>query len=447
MTAPGAALETWTRDLAVRVAGANHSRRLYGAKGQAWQRTLHGVVEALQGVFDEGVHEITVALLADGLAVQGVPVADPPSAVLRFVGQLKARDVEIVSLSPGVDGADLEALFTYLGGAAADVAGVKADTWLSERGVDRIRIRHLRLVAGEGVESFRDVYFRGRRVLQQQFAKAKAEGGVQTGAIAELARALVEVVLGSEAPLATLLALKDRDDFLMVHAVNVASLVAAQAHTLGLDEDDVQGMVSAALTHDIGKMRVPEAVLRPGGALSADARAALAKHTLEGARLLQEGFSRAALGPVVARFHHDPPLPGTPGLLAIELCRIADVFDGVRSLRPFDAPAGMAGALGFMARRMGARFNPYLLARFARLCGVGPAGARGWLSTGEIVQVLEPHPELAFHPRVRVLDAGEGTLPPGAERDLRDDFAGARFVPKLERAFRDLRPDHVDDLG
>lgn len=442
--APGARAEK----LAIRVAGANHSRRLYGSKGAAWDRTLEALEAELSAFFEGGDHEVTLALLGDGLAVQGVPVEDPPSAVLRFVGQLKARDVEIVGFTPGVSAADLEALFAYLGGDAADVAAVEGEAWLEERGVEHVRIKHLRLGEVGGAQSFREVYFRSKRVLERQFARAAEDQEVSQGAISELARALVDVVVAGETPLATLLAMKDRDDFAMVHAVNVATLVAAQASTLGLDEADMRPLVNAALTHDIGKTRVPDGVTRPGGRLGDRERALLQRHTIEGARLLADTEGPARLSPIVARFHHERRPPGDPGLLAVELCRLADVFDGVRSLRPFDDPASMRGALAFMARRMGPRFNPYLLSRFARLAGVGARGETGWLSSGEVARVLEPHPELAFHPKVEVIDRGEGALAAGTQLDLHDRLAeGPRYVPKLPKLFRDLEAQAVDDLG
>ena len=71
--------EAQARDLALRVAGANHSRRLYGSRGSAWMRTLESLEGRLAEFFTAGASEVTLALLADGLAVQGVPLADPPA--------------------------------------------------------------------------------------------------------------------------------------------------------------------------------------------------------------------------------------------------------------------------------------------------------------------------------------------------------------------------------
>lgn len=443
--------ETDVRDFAVRLAGANHSRRLYGMKGQAWERTLNALGAELDRFFETGgAGEVTVALLSDGLAVQGIPISDPPSSVLRFVGHLKQRDVEIISFRRGISVSELETLLAFLGADSADVAAVKADTWLRERGVEHINIKHLRLMRGEGVESFRDVYWRGKRVLKRQFERAAQEGDINVAAVGELARSLMEVILESDAPVATLLALQDRDDFSLVHSVNVATLAGSQASTLQLTESEVQEIVVASLMHDIGKTKVPDAILSYGRPLPPKEKAILDRHTIEGARLLMDVPGSSPLAAVVALHHHGVAPPGTPGLAANEICKIGDAFDSIRTLRPFDDAASMRGAVAYMARKMGERFNPYLMERFAKMVGIGQRDEHVWLTTGEVAVILEPHPELAFHPVVEVVDTRRGRLAPGAQRDLAERVGqgnARRAVPAIPKHISNLTPEEVDALG
>lgn len=442
------------RDFAMRIAGAYHSRRLYGMRGSGWARTLANLEEALAGHLDPAAgsaSELTIALLGDGgLAALGVPLVDPPSSVVRFMGQLKERDVEIISFRPGVCGAELETLMTFLSSDVADVAAVKADHWLKERGVEHISIKHLKLMKGSGVESFRDVYRRGKRVLSREFSRAAQQGVVNMGAVSELARGLLEVILDADAPLATLQALKDRDDCTMVHSVNVATIAGAQASSLGLPEDEVQKIVVAALMHDIGKTKVPESILNKGGPLTPQERQALQRHAAEGARLLFETQGAGQLAAVVAMEHHQELAGGDVGLAATEICRIADVFDSIRTARPFEEAELMAGAAAFMINRMRDRFNPLLLSRFATIAGVCQAGERAWLSTGEEVQVVEPHPEHGLHAAVRVVQTNKGALPPGELLDLRRMIREANaplLVPPIPSHFQGLTLQEIDDLG
>lgn len=439
------------RDFALRLAGANHSRRLYGMKGVMWERALEAVVNDLERLFDEtGQPELTVGLLGEGLAVLGVPIADAPTSVLRFIGNLKARDVEIISFKQGTTVAEVETLLSFLGADAADVAAVKADTWMRERGVDHISIKHLKLMRGTGLETFRDVYWRGRRVLQREFSRARTSGAVNVAAISELARSLMEVLLEGDAPIATLLALQDRADFAMVHSVNVATLAGSQASTLGLPEDEVQNVVVAGLMHDIGKTRVPEAILNKAGRLSETEEAMMARHTVEGARLLMETQGASPLASVVALEHHRMPRKDDASLAATELVKLADVFDSIRSLRPFDDESSMRGAVAYMVRRMPERFNAYLLERFGKLVGLCPAGEHAWLSTSEIVRIVEPHEELALHPVVEILDKREGGYSRGERVDMArfaDDPTAPRLIPVVPATFSDLEVWEIDCLG
>ncbi len=435
------------RDLAIRIAGANHSRRLYGTSGRAWRRTLDSLHAALVAYFDEeGQREVTIGLLGDGLAVLGVPIHNPPSSVARFIGKLTERDVEIVVVRPGVTPAELETLLSYFGAESADVAAVRADVWLRERGVERITVKHLRLLSGDTAESFRDVYFRGKRVLQREFTKASEQGVVSSAAITDLAKSLMDVILGADAPVATLLALRDRDDFALVHSVNVATLAGSQAGALDLPEEAVENIISAALMHDIGKTKVLEAILTKGAPLTEAERRTLARHTMEGARILLETPGTSTLAAVVALRHHTSRPPDEPGLCAVELCKLADVFDVIRSLRPFDDVESMRGAVAYMVRRMGRRFNPYLLERFGAMVDLAPAGTPVALSSGEIAEVVEPHPELSLHPVVRVTDTRRGRVPVGETINL-SVAPQTIAVPAVPSLFRDLEPTEIDDMG
>jgi len=172
--------------------------------------------------------------------VSGVPIVNAPGPVARLALQLKARDIEIIALKRECKPAELETLLTFLSAEAADVAAVKASSWLKERGVDHIQIKHLRLMAGgAGIESFRDVFGMGAQALGREFKAAAVRGTVDMGPIMELSSAMLGLIVSSDTPIATLPALRDRDDFTYVHSVNVGMLAGCQAASLGLPEKEV----------------------------------------------------------------------------------------------------------------------------------------------------------------------------------------------------------------
>ncbi len=443
--------ENAARDLAARFAGANNSRRLYSTKSGVFERTLQALREEMEKYLDRaGEKELTFALLGQGFAVGGIPIMDPPSSVLRLIAAYKERDVEIVGIKSGVQLSEIEALFSYLGAEAAEVAAVRADTYLRERGVEKITVKHLALMSGAEQGSFRDVYFRGKKALSREMRRADEAGAVSQGAVTELARSLFEVVVDSRAPVATLLALRDRDDFAVVHSVNTAMLAGMLAAALGVEGEEAETIVFAGLMHDVGKTKVPEAILSKRTGLSDSEAALLARHTVEGARILFQtgGLERTAA--VAALGHHASLPPRDDQILAVEIVRLADTFDSIRTCRPFDDEHGMRGAATYMVRRIGSRFNPYLLERFAGLVGVTKRGDHARLSTGEIVRVVEPNLELGLRPKIEVLDKSSGTIDRGTVLDLSEAEESAvspRLLPTPHSGFNDLDPKEIDSLG
>lgn len=443
--------ESAARDLAARFAGASNSRRLYSTKSGIIERALTALKEEIEKQLDRaGEKELTFALLGQGFAVGGIPIMDPPSSVLRLIAAYKERDLEIIGIRSGVELSELEALFAYLSADSAEVAAVRADTYLRERGVDKITVKHLALMSGAEQGSFRDVYFRGKKALSREMRRAGDAGAVSQGAVSELAKSLLEVIVDSRAPVATLLALRDRDDFAVVHSVNTAMLAGMLAAAVGIEGEEAETIVFAALMHDVGKTKVPEAILSKRTGLSDSESALLARHTVEGARILFQtgGLDRTAA--VAALGHHAPLPPRDEQILAVEIVRLADTFDSIRSCRPFDDEHAMRGAATYMVRRLGSRFNPYLLERFAGLVGVTKRGDHARLTSGEIVRVVEPNHELGLRPKIEVLDKSSGALDRGTVLDLATlelSAVSPRLLPTPHSGFNDLDPKEIDSLG
>ncbi len=437
------------RDLAMRLAGATHSRRVYASSGPIWERTLGALAEQITHYLDrDDIEEVTFALLGDGIAVCGVPIHAPPSAVARFIGQMKRRDVEIIAFAQGATPAEMETLLTFLSADAADVMAVNADTWLKDRGAEHVKVKHLKLTKDMGLNNFRDVYRRGVGTVQNEFRQADRRGSVNPAAVGELAKTLMEVVYDGEAPVATLLALRDRDDYSMVHSINVGVLAACQASALGMNPDEVHLISMAGLLHDIGKSKVPSAIIQKNGPLNAAEAQLMAVHTVEGARILLESKGLLGVTSIVAFSHHR--VDGKAAILGTELVRIADAFDGLRTLRPFDDVDGMRATVSYMIHFLRNRFNPYLLERFATICHLFRIGDRGYLTTGEVAEVMRLNPELALRPMVRVIDKGKGASPAGTVIDLTNPPAGvqpALMVPLRPEKYTGFDPAELDALG
>ncbi len=440
-----------SRELAIRIAGATHSLRIYGTQVEAWTRVVTGLRQRILAEIESGeVQDVTIGLVGESLAVGGVPLHAPPQKVIRLIERLRERSIEIISFGPEIANSEIEALLSYLTADSEDVVGVQADQWLTQRGVRHIKIKHLSLSQGRrATASFRDVVHRGADALSAEFRQAMSQGKVSPAMIGRLAGELTELVLDQDAPMSMLVAMRDRQDYSVVHSVNVGLLAGAQAAALGWGEEEVQEASQAGLLHDIGKARVPNTILQKEGQLTDQEREILDRHTIEGAKILMESGNLDGVIPVVAFGHHTRY--GADSLVTTELVRIADAFDSIRTLRPHDGADAAKGAAAYMVMQVGGTMNIYLLERFATACGLFDRGEVTKLTTGETVRVLMPHPDLALHPVVEILDVGHShAVQPGQVIDLSAapaELAHAFVIPTVPPHLKDLRPNEIEALG
>jgi HD-GYP domain-containing protein (c-di-GMP phosphodiesterase class II) len=155
-------------------------------------------------------------------------------------------------------------------------------------------------------------------------------------------------------------ALEAKDVYTRGHSNRVSRWSRRLATTLDFDAHEVDVVAQAGLLHDLGKIGVPEIVLRKPGALDADEWELMRRHPLVGAEIVAplEFFGDGAL---VIRHHHERmDGSGYPdGLRGHEIppgarvVAVADVFDALTSDRPYRKAMSVTAALDQLAREAG----------------------------------------------------------------------------------------------
>jgi putative two-component system response regulator len=163
-----------------------------------------------------------------------------------------------------------------------------------------------------------------------------------------------------------------RDDETGRHTERVGEITALLGTTLGLSEEEIFLIRRAAPLHDVGKIGIPDAILRKPGPLTTEEWEVMKGHTTLGARILSGGRSSLMrLAEEIALFHHErwdgegypAGCAGEAIPLPARLVMVADVFDALTSDRVYRRAWPLEKVLGYFQEFAGQRFDP----RIARL--------------------------------------------------------------------------------
>jgi len=198
----------------------------------------------------------------------------------------------------------------------------------------------------------------------------------------------------------------------------VSALAMAQARALNIEGPLLREFGFAALMHDIGKVNTPLEVLNKPDKLTREEFEVMKMHVVDGAHILRRTPEMPALAPIVAFEHHlKQDLSGYPekiGSRKLNLCTmivsIADVFDALRSTRPYRKGLATDRIRNIMGEQGNPAFNQQLLKRFVNLMGLFPVGNLVRLSTDELAVVSAEHPTDPFRPQVKIISDAKGQM-------------------------------------
>ncbi|MDO8837174.1 MAG: response regulator [Vicinamibacterales bacterium] len=158
------------------------------------------------------------------------------------------------------------------------------------------------------------------------------------------------------------------------HIRRMSHYAAHLARLAGLPAAEVGTVLHAAPLHDIGKIGVPDVILRKAAPLTPLERAEMQRHPLIGGAILARGerYPLIEAGRIIALQHHERfDGSGYPYGLAGEgihvygrLASIADVFDALTTRRSYKPAFGIEETLELMNRQRGTQFDPRLLDLF-----------------------------------------------------------------------------------
>ena len=425
-------------ELVRRLAAGLRSAELYAPQHPLVQRATAALAAACSAHFGTA-STLIVGFVGDDVVVNEARLGKGSASLTGFVRGLRDRDIEKITFHRGVTAEEIKSFLEVL---ADRRAKSPVEERLVTRGVRHIVIGKLAIEDTQtdvGIEAARRVYSTAVSDSQSLWDQAQAGDKPDPNTARKIIDSLANIVTQDRTSLMALTALKKYDNYTFTHMVNVASLAMAQARALGVDGPLLREFGFAALMHDIGKVNTPIEVLNKPGKLTTDEFKVMKQHVVDGAHILRRTPEMPALAPIVAFEHHlKQDLSGYPeniGHRELNLCTmivsIADVFDALRSNRPYREGLATTRIKSIMGEKENPAFNQVLLRRFVNLMGMFPIGTFVRLNTEEMGVVTAEHPEDPFRPQVKILFDSRGDrleepfLANTWERDARGEFARA----------------------
>jgi putative nucleotidyltransferase with HDIG domain len=231
---------------------------------------------------------------------------------------------------------------------------------------------------------------------------------IDTGRAKKVVAAMAKSVLRNPDALVCFAQLKNRDEYTALHCLRVCILALAFGRHLGFEEEELNLLGMGALLHDVGKMRVPDAILTKPGKLTEREYEIMKSHVPMGLEILERTGAIPAKALAVTREHHEryagygymDRLKGDQISVFGLISGIVDVYDAVTSDRVYKDGIASLDAIKIMYEWRGRDFHPELMEQFIQCIGIFPIGSVVVLNTAEIGVVRTLNREQRLKPQV-----------------------------------------------
>lgn len=168
-------------------------------------------------------------------------------------------------------------------------------------------------------------------------------------------------------------AIEARDPYTRSHSENVMRYSIALGEAMGINPGELEVIHRSAMVHDLGKIGIPDAILRKPARLTSDERAVMEQHPAIAVKIMgQMRFLQREMG--IVRHHHErwdgtgypDGLSGKQIPQGARILSVADAFDAITSDRVYHRSRSVGQAIEVLAAESGKQFDPDVVAAMMR---------------------------------------------------------------------------------
>ena len=249
----------------------------------------------------------------------------------------------------------------------------------------------------------------------------------------------------------------EKGDYTQSHALDCSIYMTAFGRFLEMSRDDIVLLGYLGLLQDVGKTKLPAALIEKPGRLIPIEYQIAQRHVEHSAEILRATPGLPWRLADLATLHHERldgsgyprKLKGSAIGMIGSIAGIVDTFDALTARRPYAAPISPSEALKVLYKARGTQFDTYLVEQFIRCIGIFPLGSMVELNGGEVGTVIAQNRGKRLQPRVMVIqDAAGNPLRPQKLIDLSRGITASDGHPyRIKRALEFSKvPIHAMDV-
>src|SRR5688572_6594744 len=251
----------------------------------------------------------------------------------------------------------------------------------------------------------------GTATVREALAALRAGKTLDAKKLEEAVNGVTQSVMRNADAMLLFTQLQQKGDYTQSHALDVSVYMTAFGRFLEMSREDIRLLGHLGLLQDVGKVRLPDALIQKRERLTFEEFELAKKHVVYSQEILR---ATPGLPPDLADLavlHHERHdgsgypngLRGKEIGLIGSIAGIVDTFDALTARRPYAEPVAPSTALSMLYKWRGTFFDVYLVEQFIRFVGIFPLGSVVELNSGEVGIVISQNLEKRLQPRVMVI--------------------------------------------
>jgi len=199
-------------------------------------------------------------------------------------------------------------------------------------------------------------------------------------------------------------------------SVNTAILSALTAYELKLPNHKINNIVSGALLHDVGMLRLSKQITEKKGGLSEAELEQIKSHPIHSSKIVTKELFGSHEVNLIAMQHHErwdgqgypDKLIGQTIDIGARIVSVADAFEAMVSKKSYRNSLSGYQAVKNLLADNARRFDPSVIMAFTKVMGIYPIGSIVRLNDNSIARVVNVHTDAPMRPVIQILMNDKG---------------------------------------